>query len=273
MYHKIGIKDKEHRTEYTISFTQLGYLDYLRCCDEAFRYAKEILRYIFSSYIIKGTIKNDSEERELSLDELFDLPEGIHKQVIDAIVTKSYFNSDEEIDKIINMLKDQSLTYVGTYDILLYAHLGPELYLQLLNETPHVRLQMALMIEKITGISVRERVNDALKTGSPIDLITTGGKYKQQQRRGSRVGSLYEKQKAQQPLKQYAGKFTSEELPVDLNEMVAISQQSLQEAIELGKKGKSTKFNWLDEVREMEAHERNIETSIFNTKKITKNKP
>ena len=265
MLYRVVIRDKQSGEEYRAQFEEIPYLEYVCFSPEEKRYTPPVYRYIFAKYLIsltKAEKGEAGEEHELGSEyAMTKLPEHLVKLLVDAMFDKSRTVTEDDFDKLIEYLGKQSLTKLGTYDVFLYIHLGPEMYLQLLNAPTHVRAQLITLIEKTTGINVRDRFEEALRTGAPVDLITTGAAYDRQRRKGV----------SQQPItKKYAGKFAQEELPADIDQMIEASQRSLSEVLEAARRGKPEKFSWTKEAAEMSRFESERDRILLSRERVQK---
>lgn len=261
MIHRVILRDKLRGTEYVVRFRELSYLDALTFAREERRYQPAVYRYLIAEYVLDVYEKGDSP-RSLGVDEVFDFPEHLIKLMVDTIVERSTVLNEEAFLGEVENLGQQSLTLMGTYDVFLYVHLGPELYLQLLTQPPNVRAQMVVLIEKTTGINVKERFDTAVATGAPVDLITTGAEYKKQQRRREKGGP-----EPRRPVQKYAGRFAENEVPQDIDEMIALSKQTLDEAIAAAQRGKPERFSWSREAAELSRFELEREARLLAREK------
>lgn len=255
--HRITLKDKLSGISYKVTFRELSYIDAIAFEDEARRYQPPIFRSLFLEYV-QEVVKGDPPE-VVSFDELISLPEHLLKLLVDAMFERSTYLAPDAFTTLIESLGERSLTLEGTYDVFLYAHLGPQLYLELLKAPPHVRAQLIVMIEKTTGIRVKERFEEAVKTGKPVDLITTGASYDRNKRRNE--------PRRQEPVRKYTGRFTPEELPHDLDEMLELSKRTLDETLAAAKMGNPEKFSWTREAAELARFEAERERLLLEREK------
>lgn len=260
MYYRVVLRDKTTGAEYTAQFGEVSYIDTIAFSDESRRYEAPVLRYLLATYVHQVT--QGTPPRTLEFEEVLALPEPLIKLLVDSIIEKATLGSEERFTALVKHMEEQSLTLLGSYDVFLYAHLGPELYLSLLTQPPHIRAQVITLVEKTTGINVKERFDEAIKTGKPVDLITTGAAYEQQRRRAQKGAPPN-----RPPVQKYSGRFAPEQLPTDIDEMIEASHQSLSQALNAARQGKAEKFSWSREAAELSRFELERERALLNREK------
>lgn len=250
-----GVKVDDGKRKLEVYFRALSYIDWATCYDPEEMLDPSTVRYIVSEYVLRVVTNGE----DISPLELLSAPVAVQQSVITAIFNKAIFQDDEKYAKIMLTLEQRSRTLIGCYDLFLYLHLGVEVYLQLLDQDAYTRSQVVMMLEKRTGVNVRERFDFATKNNVALDLISDPDTYKRNLRKHggpvpanpmTRQNPLYQHQKTMQQMQKPQGP----DMPSNIDTMLTDSRSALQAALNAGRKKaglpQKQKFNWQTDERQ-----------------------
>lgn len=170
-------------TELEVYHTPVHYADWIRFFVPESRYVESSIRYLVQRYCTRAyLIENGVRSEQLAADSLLVRDSPAYSQaflieVVDSIITKTTFDKGNEFAQDVDGRREFSTTLIGTYDFFIFLYLGPESYLSLLEADDAQRAQIIAMLERQTGISVRERFDTAVRNNIGIDLTKPARQY------------------------------------------------------------------------------------------------
>jgi len=257
--HGVRIKRKKDGQEVFLDVfhLSLSYMDWAIYAGSTDLFDPATVRYLLTQYVVRAV----DNGKELTIQELLAEDMSVIENVISNIVKKSIFQSPEEFDKLLAALESKSRTLFGCYDLFIYQHLGIDSYLRMLDVDAEARIQIVMMLEKITGINVRERFDEAVAKTIPLDLMSTPDQYKRSMKKyGAPRPQTGEKRRS--PLDEFRDTSkerpspSKEKMPSNIDAMLAESRSALADALNAGRKKPPPEkpvFNWhKDQVEQFE---------------------
>lgn len=251
-------KSKDGESVLEVYHLSLSYMDWAVYSGSDELFDPSTVRYMIHQYVIK-VVDNG---QEVPVDFIMSEPTVIIEKIISSIVSKSIFTDDAQIESIMDSLRKKSKTLAGSYDLFVYLHGGPDLYLRMLEQDAYTRAQVIMMLELGTGITVKERFDRAVKDKIALDLVSDPSTYERNlrkhggpvPRRPQRLSPLDEHNRSNMMEDGTGNKFRraagQAEVPSKVNEMLDESRSALAQALDAGRRKQAKNpearpvFNW-----------------------------
>lgn len=230
-----------------IYYQSISYIDWSLYASTEEMFEPSTTRYLINTYVSR-VIESGTDIPPASL--LTEDISIIHR-VVNALFKKSLFDDENAFLAILTTLEKRSRTLIGCYDLFLFLKMGPEFYIQMLDQDAYTRAQIIMMIEKSTGISVKERFEHAVHHNIPLDIISDPDTYNKNLRKHGGPVPLHPQRKTT-PLQNHQQTMnglqnnTDTDSATTVQTMLDDSRIALQEALSTGrnKSGKRPSFNW-----------------------------
>ena len=245
----------------TVYFTPMSYIDWLTHADEEVMLESSSVRFLLAKYV---TRVYDQSEAPVDPVDLLDLPPQTLASLIRSMIGKSGFSNPDEFEKLMIRLEYMSRTILGAYDYFIMVHLGPEIYLSMLEQDASVRANLVTQLERHTGIDVSVRFEESIRDGSPLDVVSDPDKYEKNKIK-MRKGRPLNHTKT--PLNNIPGVTRPQGTPPDdFSDLVNRAGQALNMQMAMDKSNKDAKekraFNWqkdnVDMFHEAQAHDQTM---------------
>jgi len=243
----------------TIYFTPMSYVDWLTHSDDDTMLEPSSVRYLIAKYV---TRVHDEQNEQIDPLQLLDLPPNTLANLIRGMVSKSGFSDPEEFKKIMERLEYTSRTIMGAYDYFILAHMGPDIYLSMMDQSVHIRANLIAQIERYTGITVASRFEDSIREGMPLDVVSLPEQYEKNMYRMKKGRPL---NKTNTGINNIPGVTKPQGTPPgDFRDLVAKSASALSSEMAQANKDAKAKraFNWqadnLDMMKHAAAHDQDV---------------
>ena len=245
----IVLSNKSSKEEFKvfIYFKPMDYFDWSLFIDSPEMYEKSSIRYLADKYIVSATKTEGDVTTSLTSVDISSLPIPICKEFVDKLVEKSGFANTEYFDSLLERSKTISSTIVGAYDLFIYLHAGIDVYLKMLKCTVAERAQFVAVLERLTGITVKERFNIAVEAQADLDLTSPAGKYRPM-KNGRAATGLRQNREPQHDFQPSSEKPDASSLDSLLNH----SRNELSRALQEGMmNGRRKDFDWMHDNKEL----------------------
>lgn len=180
MSREYGIQIKIGDKETTVYLSPLTYADWLYYGDPENLYTPSVYRYLILKYITRVT----QDDTVMNASEFISLITGdndlVFKTVLDFMIDKSGYGDVSYFEDKIAKYTTRVLKRDGIYDIFIALHTDPGTYGLLLESDIETRAHFISVLQHTTGIDIRERYDDHVEYGVPLDLTTPGVEYEKQ---------------------------------------------------------------------------------------------
>ena len=243
----VSVTDKTTGEKIEIFFSPMSYSDWSVYSKSSDLYDKPAARYIAKRYVsLANRVSKDGIKTAIDVSSIPDLPPAVTKEIIDKMVLKAGFGDISETDSVLDALENMASTIVGAYDLFIYIHTNIETYLVMKDKNFYERLSLVASLQRLTGISVKERFSDSIRFGTDLDLVTPPSNYRPK-KNGKPISPLRESADAENS-QQYRESNTSivEGTDLDSTQQEAINnaKMSLREALAQGRRNPKKYFDW-----------------------------
>jgi hypothetical protein len=215
----------------------LSYMDWAVYSGSKELFDPATIRYLLNQYVVRVI----EEGAELSINQLLESDMSIIETVIGNMIKKSIFQNQDDFTQLVMSLDKASRTLSGCYDLFIFQHLGPDFYLRMLEADAYTRAQVIMMVEKTTGISVKERFDEAVAKNIPLDIMSSPDQYKRAMKKygmprpnmGARRRSPLDEFK--ETAKDIPIPPTKDKMPSNVDAMIADARSSLADALNAGR--------------------------------------
>jgi hypothetical protein len=228
----------------------LSYMDWAVYSSSEELFDPATVRYLFDRYVIRVI----EEGIDLTVRDLLESDASVIETVVSNIIKKSTFQDPNSFPALVKSLESVSKTLAGCYDLFIFQQLGPDFYLRMLDSDAYTRAQVIMMLEKSTGISVKERFDEAITKKIPLDLLSSPDQYKRDMRKhGMSRPNMRPQRKP--PLDEFKNSSrdlnippaSKDKMPSNIDSMLSEAKSSLAEALNAGRKkakNKKSTFDW-----------------------------
>ena len=239
---------RQDKSTIKIYYNSLSYIDWVMYTSTEERTDPSTIRYIISNYVVRFVDGEEDKETILIMDESV----SILNTTIESIYNKSLFNEEDKYIELMAELEKRSRTLIGTYDLFIFLKMGPDFYINMLSQDSYTRALILSMIEKSTGIKVKERFTYAVENNIPLDIISDNEAYAKDLRKNGKP--VPKPQTSAAPPMEAHNKTMStldnmkqdKRAPSNVEAMLADSRNELSRALTEGRTQKKTvkPFNW-----------------------------
>ena len=229
----------------------LSYMDWAVYSGSDELFDPATVRYLLYQYVTRVVL--DGEES--TVQKLLTDHVSVIESVVTNIVKMSIFQDEEKFSSLIASLDQKSKTLIGCYDLFVFQQMGAPFYLSMLELDAYTRAQVIMMIEKSTGINVKERFDEAVRLKIPLNVMSGPDQYKRDMRKFGVSAPVRDKRRPpmedfNNTQKNMAG-LTQEKMPSNVDVMLSEASRSLSEALNAGRKKTAAKsqpqklpFDW-----------------------------